>query len=153
MTDAGGFTTFETWIAKVLACLNPAERQGMFRAVTQELLKRNRARITRQISPDGTAWSPRKRGRNGQVRKKAKMMVGLRAARRMKGTTTPEGCEVGWSGRDARIALVHQHGERDHVDRRKSAAKVRYPIRTLIGLPDDDKDTVRSIILERFSHL
>ncbi|WP_395459845.1 phage virion morphogenesis protein (plasmid) [Azospirillum melinis] len=148
-----GFLQLDAWMARALAALAPAERRTLFRKIGRELLKRNRAHMARQVGPDGTPWAPRARDRHGQVRKAGKMMVGLRAARRLKATASPDGADVGWSGGDARIALVHQLGGLDFVDRAESDTKVRYPARPLIGLTDEDvaiiKDTVLSHLADR----
>lgn len=146
MTDPG-FLALDAWMAQALAALAPAERRSLFRRIGRELLKRNRAHMTRQLGPDGTAWAPRRRNRHGRVRKAGKMMVGLRAARRLKATATPEGSEIGWTGRDARIAAVHQLGALDYVDRKESEAQARYPMRPLIGLTPEDVALVRQSVL------
>jgi len=142
-----GVVALEAWMATALAVLAPAERRSLFRRIGRELLKRNRANIARQAGPDGTAWAPRSRDRHGRVRKAGKMMVGLRAARRLKATATPQGSEIGFTGRDARIATVHQLGALDYVDRAHSDAKARYPARPLIGLTPDDVALVRQAVL------
>lgn len=146
MTDAG-FIAIEAWMGKALAALAPAERSALFRRIGRELAKRNRQHMMRQVGPDGTAWAPRHRDRHGRVRKAAKMMVGLRAARRMKTTSTAAGAEIGWNGRDARIAQVHQSGALDYVDRAVTDKQVRYPVRQLIGLSPEDVDFVRDTIM------
>lgn len=142
-----GIVALETWMATVLATLAPVERRSLFRRIGRDLLKRNRAHLTRQIAPDGTAWAPRRRDRHGRVRQAGKMMVGLRAARRLKVTATPEGSEIGWTGRDARIATVHQLGALDYVDRQHSDAQARYPRRPLIGLTPEDVAAIRRAVL------
>ena len=146
MTDPG-FAILDAWMANALTALAPAERASLFRRIGRALLQRNRQHMTRQVAPDGTAWAPRQRDRHGRVRQASKMMVGLRAARRMKATATPEGTEVGWSGRDARIAAVHQHGALDYVDRQHSQAQARYPVRALIGLTPDNVALVHGMVM------
>ncbi|MGY0794309.1 phage virion morphogenesis protein [Azospirillum argentinense] len=142
-----GLQQLDAWMARALAALAPAERQALFRRIGRELLKRNRSQMARQVGPDGTAWAPRARDRHGQVRKAAKMMTGLRAARRLKATANPGGADVGWGGAAARIALVHQLGGVDFVDRANSDRKIRYPVRPLIGLTDADAATIKQTVL------
>jgi phage virion morphogenesis protein len=146
MTDRG-FLALDVWMAQALAALAPAERRSLFRRIGRELVKRNRAHMARQVGPDGAAWAPRNRDRHGRVKKAGKMMVGLRAARRLRATATPEGSEIGWTGRDARIAAVHQFGALDYVDRQKSEIQARYPMRPLIGLTPEDIALVRQTVM------
>lgn len=150
MTDPG-FLALDAWMAQALAALAPAERRSLFRRIGRDLAKRNRAHMTRQVGPDGAAWAPRARDAHGKVRKATKMMAGLRAARRLKVTATPQSSEIGWNGRDARIAAVHQFGALDYVDRAHSDAKARYPARPLIGLTPEDVAQVRATVLEHLS--
>lgn len=142
-----GLQQLDAWMARALAALAPAERHALFRRIGRDLAKRNRAHMARQIGPDGTPWAPRARDRHGQVRKAAKMMTGLRAARRLKATATPAGVDVGWTAGDARIALVHQFGGVDYVDRAVSAHKTRYPVRPLIGLTETDVAAIKASVV------
>lgn len=152
MTDPG-FLVLDAWMAKALTALAPAERRSLFRRIGRELLKRNRAHMARQVGPDGAAWAPRSRDRHGRVKKVGKMMVGLRAARRLRATATPEGSELGWTGRDARIAAVHHFGALDYVDRQQSDAQTRYPLRPLLGLTPEDIVLVKQLALDALSAL
>ena len=150
MSEAG-FLALDAWMAKALAALSTAERYALFRTIGRELLVRNRRRMVRQVGPDGEAWAPRARDRHGRVRQAGKMMAKLREARRLKVTASGAGVEIGWTGRNARIAAVHQYGALDYVDPANSTAKIRYPVRQLIGLPDDDIAYVRQALLDHLA--
>lgn len=150
MTTAG-FFELDKWISDALSALTPVERRALFRRIGRQVAARVRARMLRQRDPDGAAWAPRARDRHGKVRTTAKMMVGLRAARRLKATATQDGSEIGWTGRMARIASVHHHGGVDFVDRKASDTTARYPVRRLIGVTAEEGAQVRALVLEHLS--
>lgn len=144
MTDP--FAPLEDWLKTALSTLEPDRRREVLRALGREIRKRNQRRISRQTNPDGTPWAPRKRNRNGTIRDHARMLQGLREARRMALTATPDKMELGYSGRTARIALVHQLGEVGEVA--PGGPNVKYPIREPLGLAPDDIDFARQFILD-----
>jgi phage virion morphogenesis protein len=152
MSDAGDeLVAIDAWMAKALRALSALERFQLFRRIGRELVTRNRGRMVRQVGPGGERWAPRARDKHGRIRAAGKMMVGLRAARRLKATASGDGAEIGWTGAAARIAAVHQEGALDYVDRENSYAKARYPVRQLIGLPEDDIAFVRQALLDHLS--
>jgi phage virion morphogenesis protein len=148
--------TFDGWMEGIITSLSPARRRVLFRTIAKDLRQSNQKRITKQTDPDGNVWDARKSqggkaegGDNGsgQVRKKKKMMMGLRTARRMKFTGDADGAEVGFSGRNAKIAAVHHLGGMDFVDP-ESTTKVRYPIRQLLGLTKNDHSLIHYRVLD-----
>jgi phage virion morphogenesis protein len=141
--------TLKAALAGALAALSPAERAKMFRAVARDMAKANRARMTKQVGPDGERWAPRKRDRNGRVREAAKMMVGLRAARRLAAKGTAQGAEAGWTGRMGHLARVHHLGEADRVTR--GGPVVTYDARPLLGWSVEDIAGVRDRVLARLA--
>lgn len=151
MAAGADFLALDAWIRTALMALGPVERRQLFRRIARDLVARNRARMAAQVGPDGQPWRPRARDHFGRVRKAGRMMVGLRAARRLKATATDTGAEVGWTGAIARIAAVHQEGALDYVDRRANQAQARYPARPLIGFAAEDLEAVRATILDHLS--
>lgn len=135
----------ERWLTQALTNLEPARRQVLLREIGRELRRRNQRRMSRQVGPDGTKWEPRKRDRSGKIRKKKAMMLKLREDRRLALSATPDGMEMGYTGRDGRIAEVHHLGEVDEVER--GGAKVKYPARPLLGLHPDDLAFVRERLM------
>ena len=105
--------------------------------------------MARQTGPDGAKWEPRKRSSRGKVRTTAKMMVGLRAARRLRIGVSADGAEIGWRGRIARIAAVHHFGGVDAVA--DDGPRVRYPARELLGISAADRAWVRARLLEHLA--
>ncbi|MBK5910133.1 phage virion morphogenesis protein [Rhodothalassium salexigens] len=135
----------DAMLEEALRALSPRERQALFRDLVRELRRRTQARITRQEAPDGTPWPPRKRDARGRVRSRAKMLTGLRHARRLHATSTPDGASLGYRGSTGRLAAVHHHGLRDRVS--ANGPTVAYPARPLLGLSPADRAWLRDRLL------
>jgi len=140
----------DAWMMEALRALDHDRVHAVLRDIARAVRKRNQARMTRQVAPDGTPWAPRKpqRTRHGAVRRKAKMMVKLRQARRLRITETADDQEIGWRGQAARIAAVHHFGRRDTVT---DGIEAEYPARPLLGWSADDIAAVRARLLEHLS--
>lgn len=145
MSDADPLAQLDRWLVQALEQLGPARRKAVLTEIGRELRKRNQRRIAAQSGPDGEAWEPRKPDRHGnlrktetgKVRRTARMLLGLREARRMVLTATPAGMELGYSGRNARLAEVHHYGQVDAVDK-AGKIQTKYPARPLLGLAPED---------------
>lgn len=138
----------EDWAAPLLAQLQPAQQRALVRQVARELRASQAQRIGRQQNPDGTAFEARKpQAKNRpQATTKARAMFGkLRQAKHLRVLADPSGAAVGFTGRAARIALVHQQGLRDRV--RPGGTEVQYPVRQLLGFTPADIDRVRTTLL------
>ncbi|MGM0535552.1 MAG: phage virion morphogenesis protein [Pseudomonadota bacterium] len=147
MTD--DLDALEDWAAPLLERLQPAERRKLARDIARELRKRQAARIKRQENPDGSPFAPRKpqaREQAGAIRRGA-MFTKIRQAKYLKGRGLSDVATIGFTGRVARIARVHQYGLRDHVDR--DGPWHDYPERELIGYSDADRAVIRDMILDR----
>ncbi|PZP30438.1 MAG: phage virion morphogenesis protein [Roseateles depolymerans] len=142
---------FDEWLAPLLANLAPAKRRAMARDIARELRRSQQRRIAAQQNPDGSAYEPRKpllRDRKGEIKRRA-MFTKIRQASYLKTQASPEEATVGFAGRIARIASVHQFGLRDLV--KAGGPEYTYPKRALLGLTSDEKERVRSMILDRLS--
>lgn len=150
MTD--DLLKFEGWMKAGIEALSPSKRRHLFRDIAREVRKSNQRRITQQESPTGTKWAPRKHPpkKHGKIQQKKKMMLGLRKARLMRIKAQTDGASIGYEGRNARIAAVHQFGGMDFVT--KDGPKVRYPIRALLGLNDQDRNAIQDIILNHLTN-
>ncbi|MGY2295016.1 phage virion morphogenesis protein [Pseudomonas yamanorum] len=141
--------SLETWAAVLLARLEPGERSKLARSVGQELRRSQQKRVMAQENPDGTRYAPRKqrdlRGKQGRVRRKLAMFKKLRTARYLKVRGDRNTVTVGFTGRVARIARVHQYGLKDRAER--GAPEVRYEQREPLGFTDADLDLIRDGIL------
>lgn len=143
-------TALETWLNPLLAKLEPQERTRLAREAAREIRKNQTKRITAQKNPDGSAYEKRKprdlRGKQGRIKKK--MFQKLKMARYLKAQGSEQAVTVGFTGRVARIARVHQYGLKDRAER--GAPDVRYARRELLGLSKDDLAILNNVFLDRF---
>lgn len=152
MTD--DLRAVEDWATALLLKIAPAGRRKVAQAIATELRRRQAERIKSQREPDGSAFVPRKprkdlRGKRGRIKRGA-MFAKLRTSKWLKARATPDAAEVGFSGRAARIALVHQHGEMDAVAP-GSDKRVRYPQRRLLGFSDADRTRIRDRLIDHLA--
>lgn len=153
MAVADDLTHLELWAAPLLAKLAPAQRRELARTIALDLRRSQQRRIAAQRAPDGTPYPARKRRaealreKRGAIRRRnGAMFIKLRTARWLKATVTAEGAEVGFFGRVARLARVHQEGGVDRVTFDGPVA--RYPARPLLGFTQGDLALVRDRVLE-----
>lgn len=153
MDVADDLTHLELWAAPLLAKLAPAQRWTLARSIALELRRSQQRRIAAQRAPDGTPYPARKRKvgalreKRGAIRRRnGAMFVKLRTMRWLKTNITEHGAEVGFFGRVARLARVHQEGGMDRVSPVGPLAK--YPARPLMGFTVLDREMVRNRVLE-----
>ncbi len=150
---ANNLEALETWAAVLLDRLEPGERSKLARSIGQELRRSQQKRVMAQENPDGSKFAPRKqrnlRGKQGRVRRKMAMFKKLRTASYLKVRGDSNAVTVGFTGRIARIARVHQFGLKDRADR--GAPNVRYEQREVLGLTEADLDLIRDELLNHLS--
>jgi phage virion morphogenesis protein len=146
----------DDWARALLARLSPAARRTLARDLARELRRQQQARIAAQRNPDGSPYAPRKRQHDSSARKlrnkkgrikRAAMFRRLRSSRFMRVEADANGLAVGFAGRVARIARVHQFGELDGVA--PGGVEYRYPARRLLGLAEEERDRMRSLLVGR----
>ncbi|QYX51507.1 phage virion morphogenesis protein [Pseudomonas sp. S07E 245] len=139
----------EDWAAPLLQRIEPAGRAKLARTLAQELRRSQQQRILAQRAPDGTPFTPRKphklREKQGRVKRKAKMFQKLRTASYLKAKGDAKGVTVGFTGRIARIARVHQYGLRDRIAPRGPMGQ--YEKRELLGFTSEDQERLKDAIL------
>ena len=144
-------TAFEEWAGAMLSKLGPGKRRVLGRQVAIELRRSQAQRIAQQRAPDGTAYVPRKnrkefRGKAGRIkRQKAAMFNKLRTTAYLQTRVDENQISVGFFGRVARLAHVHQEGLADRVA--PTGPKYTYPARPLLGFSPHDRDLVRDALL------
>ncbi|WP_338724676.1 phage virion morphogenesis protein [Pseudomonas tolaasii] len=142
----------ETWAAPLLRKLQPAERGKLARSLAQQLRRNQQQRVKAQENPDGSKYVPRKkrdvRGKKDRIRRKLEMFQKLSKVAYLKAKGDGRAINVGFTGRVARIARVHQYGLRDRAEH--GAPEVKYEQREVLGLADADLDLIRDGLL---SHL
>ena len=149
---ASNLEALETWAAVLLDRLAPVERSKLARSIGQELRRSQQKRMMAQENPDGSKFAPRKqrnlRGKQGRVKRKLAMFKKLRTASYLKVRGDSNGVSVGFTGRIARIARVHQYGLKDRAER--GAPDVRYEQREVLGFSNADLELVRDRLLKHF---
>lgn len=139
----------ETWASGLLEQLQPAARNQLARSIGRELRRSQQKRVLTQQNPDGSKFAPRKkrdlRGKQGRIRRKVEMFKKLRTATYMKARGDSNAVTVGFTGRIARIAKVHQFGLKDRAER--GAPDIRYDQREVLGFTDADIILVRDRLL------
>jgi phage virion morphogenesis protein len=144
------------WLTPLITRLEPAQRGKLARAVAQQLRRSQQQRIVAQRNPDGTPFAPRKqrkqsplRGKQGRIKRKAKMFTKLRTARYVKASGSANAASVGFAGRISRLARVHQYGLRDRPA--PGAKDVPYAQRQLLGLSAAEREFVRDQVLQHLT--
>lgn len=149
MTD--DLHAIEHWAGVLLAKLQPGQRRVVTRKIAQELRRSQAQRIASQQAPDGAAYTARKRrkdlrGKKGRIkRQKAAMFNKVRTTKYLKTTQDENQLSVGFFGRVARIARVHQEGLTDKVA--KKGPGYHYPARPLLGFSAIDQTLIRDALL------
>lgn len=142
----------EDWAAGLLGQLEPASRNKLARSVGQALRRSQQQRIIAQQNPDGSKYAPRKqralRGKQGRVKRKVKMFQKLRTASFLKMHGNCNAISVGFTGRVARIAKVHQHGLKDRAE--PNAPDTTYQSRALLSFTEVDLDLIKDSLLHHF---
>lgn len=150
---ANSLEALETWAAVLLDRLEPGERSKLARIIGQELRRSQQKRVMAQENPDGNKYAPRKhrdlRGKQGRVKRKLAMFKKLRTASYMKVRGDNNAVTVGFTGRIARIARVHQYGLKDRAER--GAPDVNYEQRELLGFTEADLELVRDALINQLS--
>ena len=150
---ADELTQLELWAAPLLAKLAPTQRRQLARTIALDLRRAQQQRIASQIAPDGTPYVARKRRmkslrekRDATCRRKDAMFSKLRTPRWLKTNVTHDGAEVGFFGRVARLARVHQEGGTDRVT--PSGPMAKYPARPLLGFTNTERQIIQDRVLE-----
>lgn len=145
-------SALETWVEPMLAQLAPGKRTRLARSIGTALRRSQHERIQSQRNPDGSAYVPRKRAREkaGRIKRNAgRMFRRISRSEYLKIQANENGVAVGFTGRIARIARVHQDGETDTAV--PDGRAVRYPIRELLGFTQQDRDMIRDMLIDHFA--
>jgi phage virion morphogenesis protein len=102
---------------------------------------------------DDSAYEPRKprlrdgkklREKRGRIKRIA-MFAKLRTSRYLRIEADANGLAIGFAGRVARIARVHQFGEVERVA--AGGPRFRYQVRKLLGLTAGEREMIKSRLL------
>ena len=139
-----------TYLQPYLERLSVGERAKLSKQIGRDLRKNQSKRISAQQNPDGSTYTPRrKRLREQKGKIKRKMFTKLKNTAHLKLLSTADAIAIGFVGRVARIAQVHQEGLKDRVER--GAPSVVYPKRELLGFTDQDLKLIEDSFLKHIN--
>lgn len=135
-------------LGRIIDGLSDGQTLKLKKTLAQKLRNNQKNRITAQQNVDGSSYAPKKpqRKRKGQ-RVRKKMMNTIKNAKHMKIEHSKEGFAVGYVGRMAQVAEVHQYGLTARVDAKRGTSAA-YPVRELLGISDDDRQMIDEMVLE-----
>ena len=139
------FAALNRWFDQFLQHLEPSQRRELMRRLAQGLRVRFKDRIKQQKEPNGNRFTPRKRDQIGNIKHKGTMFNKI--GQRLKTEYSAEKASIGFGGRSAYIAKVHQEGRTIRPTDR--AKPTKYPIRELVGFSQADQKWIETE-LERF---
>ncbi|MCK8640491.1 phage virion morphogenesis protein [Acinetobacter schindleri] len=135
------------YLQPLLERLSVGERARLAKKIGRDLRKSQGKRISEQKNPDGSSYTPRrKRLREQKGKIKRKMFTKLKNTSNLKVLSTADSIAIGFVGRVARIASVHQEGLKDRAE--KGAPDVVYPKRELLGFTEQDIKLVEDSFLK-----
>ena len=146
---ANDLDALEDWAGVLLNKLEPAARSKLARSLAQKLRRSQQQRVKQQRNPDGSPYAARKprdlKGKKGRIKRQAKMFQKMPRASYMKAQSDGQSITVGFTGRVARIARVHQFGLKDRAE--ANAPQVRYQQREVLGFKAMDLEVIRDGLL------
>lgn len=149
------FAPIEQLAGNLLQSLSAQERRSLLRKMARTIRASQSQRIGRQQNPDGSAFAARRAQdgggrlrRRGQI-KRAAMFRKLRSTKFLKSGSTDTEAWIGFTGRAAAIARVHQEGLMDEVT--KGGRKVRYARRELLGLTEPEREIALDMLLDHIA--
>lgn len=135
------------YLQPLLERLSMGERARLAKQIGRDLRKIQGKRISEQKNPDGSSYTPRrKRLREQKGKIKRKMFTKIKNTSNLKVLSNADSIAIGFVGRVARIARVHQEGLKDRAE--KGAPDVVYPKRELLGFTEQDIKLVEDSFLK-----
>lgn len=138
-------SSLESWAQPLIENVAPTERRKLMRRLSIGLRQRQRKRIADQKNPDGSPFAPRrprKQSKKGRIKRKRDLFLKLRQARHMKAVSSADGLSVGFTGRTAHIARIHQEGQLSQLSLK--GALYQYPSRKILGFTAEDRAWLES---------
>lgn len=135
------------YLQPFLERLSMGERARLAKQIGRDLRKSQGKRISEQKNPDRSSYTPRrKRLREQKGKIKRKMFTKIKNTSNLKVLSNADSIAIGFVGRVARIARVHQEGLKDRAE--KGAPDVVYPKRELLGFTEQDIKLVEDSFLK-----
>lgn len=130
------YAGLDHWLDQIALRLEPTQRRELMRRLAQGLRVHQRDRIKQQRDPDGNRFIPRKRNQIGNKKRQGALFQNI--GKQIKTEYSADHAAVGFGGRTATVAEVHQQGKT--IEPSRYAKATNYPIRALVGFSQDDKD-------------
>ena len=145
------FAQLPQYANEVLQKMSAGQRAKLSNTIGRELRNSQKQRITAQQNPDGSSYTPRKKRLRERMKGKVrnKMFSKIKALTYLKIMTNENSINIGFAGRVARMARVHQYGLRDRAD--KNAPMVQYPKRELLGLTQQEITKITNLLEQHIS--
>lgn len=130
------------WLDQIALRLEPGQRRELMRRLAQGLRVRHRDRIKQQRDPDGYRFIPRKRNQIGRIKRQGALFQNI--GKQLKTEYSSDHAAVGFGGRTAIVARVHQEGKT--IKPSRYAKATIYPIRETVGFSQEDEIYIMKII-------
>ncbi len=144
------FEELASYLEPFIQRLTTGERAKLSRQIGRDLRKSQASRISAQKNPDGSGYTPRrKRLRDQKGKIKRKMFTKLKNNAHLKLLSNADAIAIGFVGRVARIADVHQRGLKDRAA--AGAPNVVYPKRELLGFTDHEIKVIEDSLLKHIN--
>lgn len=124
------------WVRGIAETMSPAKRRQVARKIGIELRKANQSRTAAQSDADGNAFIAPLQAKNNP------MFREITNARHFQVKPTDSQVAIGFGGNAGRIARIHQEGQLSEI--RPGSRKYPYPVRTLLGINDDDERLIET---------
>ncbi|MGS0705798.1 phage virion morphogenesis protein [Acinetobacter sp. ANC 3781] len=129
------YAGLDHWLDQIALRLEPTQRRELMRRLAQGLRVRQRDRIKQQRDPNGHRFIPRKRNQIGNKKRQGDLFQNI--GKDIKTEYSADHAAVGFGGRTAVVAEVHQQGKT--IKPSRYAKATHYPIRELVGFSKDDE--------------
>lgn len=136
------YAGLDHWLDQIALRLEPIQRRELMRRLAQGLKVRQRDRIKQQRDPDGHRFIPRKRNQIGNKKRQGALFQNI--GKEIKTEYSADHTAVGFGGRTAIVAEVHQQGKT--IKPSRYAKATHYPIRELVGFSKDDEKWIQTEI-------
>lgn len=137
------YAGLDHWLDQIALRLEPTQRRELMRHLAQGLRVRTRDRIKQQRDPDGHRFIPRKRNQIGNKKRQGALFQNI--GKQIKTEYSANHAAVGFGGRTAIVAEVHQQGKT--IKPSHYAKPTNYSIRELVGFSKDDEKWIKNQLI------
>lgn len=143
---ADDLSRLTNWADGLLAAMEPAARRQLAGEMARTLRASQAQRIRANIQPDGSPMAPRKpqpKLKKNRGRLRRKMFFKISSPTWLKARASEQQAVVEFVGTANRLANTHHYGLKE----RMKGKEVKYPVRELLGITEQERDSLESILL------